>query len=40
MVKTLLVLAMWVGSMWIPTDPFFMGYMQFARAVSLLFLLY
>lgn len=40
MVKTVVVLAGWIGSMWIPTEPVLVGYMQFARAVSLLFLLY
>ena len=38
--KALFVVGCWFGSMWIPTDPFFLGYMQFARAVSLLFLMY
>ena len=38
--KMLFVIIIYIGSMWIFTDPFFVGYMQFARVVALLFLLY
>ena len=38
--KALFVIVCWFGTMFIPTVPFITGYMQFARAVSLLFLMY
>jgi hypothetical protein len=38
--KSLIVFAGFVASQWLPNDPFFEGYMQMARVVSLLFLIY
>ena len=38
--KSFLVAALFVGSMWIPNTPVIIGYMQFARIVSVIFLAY
>jgi hypothetical protein len=38
--KSMIVFAGWVASQWLPNAPFIEGYMQMARAVSLLFLMY
>jgi hypothetical protein len=38
--KTLFVAALFVGSMWIPNTPVIIGYMKFARIISVLFLSY
>ena len=38
--KLLIVLGIWVGSLWIPNDPVMNGYMSFARIVSIVFLMY
>lgn len=39
-VKFTFVLALFIGSLWIPNTPVIIGYMQFARAVSVIFLAY
>jgi hypothetical protein len=39
-IKFLIVAALFVGSMWIPNDPVIIGYMGFARIVSVFFLSY
>ena len=36
--KSLIVLGLFVGSMWIPNSPVIIGYMKFSRIVSVLFL--
>ena len=38
--KFIIVLLFFVGSMWIPNDPFMVGYMKVARYSSSLFLVY
>ncbi len=38
--KFLIVAALFVGSMWIPNTPVIIGYMKFARVVSVFFLAY
>jgi Serine incorporator (Serinc) len=38
--KFLFVAALFVGSMWIPNSPVIIGYMKFARVVSVFFLAY
>lgn len=38
--KCLIVAALFVGSMWIPNEPVIIGYMKFARIVSVAFLAY
>ena len=38
--KLLMVAAIWIPSFWIVNDPFFDGYLAFARYVSVLFLMY
>jgi len=38
--KFLIVMGLWVSSLWIPNDPVMNGYMAFARVISILFLLY
>lgn len=38
--KSLIVAALFVGSMWIPNSPVIIGYMKFARIVSVFFLAY
>lgn len=39
-VKFLMVAGIFVGSLWIPNDPVMNGYMEFARIISVLFLMY
>lgn len=38
--KSLIVAGLFVGSMWIPNEPVIIGYMKFARIVSVVFLAY
>jgi len=38
--KFLIVAGIWISSLWIPNDPVINGYMEFARIISVLFLLY
>jgi len=38
--KFFLIWLIWVGMMFVNTQPFFQGYMQVARVISMLFLMY
>jgi len=38
--KVLLIIGIWIGSLWIPNDPVMDGYLVMAKWVSVLFLIY